>query len=66
MSKVNSCCSSSECCDEPAVTTASTKLVLSDHICALKSRLGIGRIDYAVEQGLYTVGKPDNYYSTYD
>ena len=60
MSKVNSCCSSSGCCDEPAVTTVSTKLALSDYIGTLKSRLGIGRMNYAVQPGLYTVGKPDN------
>ncbi|MCL2060632.1 MAG: mercury methylation corrinoid protein HgcA [Oscillospiraceae bacterium] len=69
MSKDNSCCATGECCGEPAVTTiptvptvptVSTKLTLDDHLGALKSRLGIGRMDYLVEPGLYAVGKPEN------
>ena len=49
-----------EYCGESTVKSVSTKLTLDDHIGALKSRLGIGRMHYTVEPGLYAVGKPDN------
>ena len=38
----------------------STTLEGKDIIGALKSRLGVGRMDYAVEPGLYAIGEPDN------
>jgi len=37
----------------------STVLTPRDRLDALKARLGIGRMDYKVEPGLYAVGKPD-------
>ena len=58
--KSDDCCASGEHCGDQAVTTVSTKLTLNDHIGTLKSRLGIGRMDYSIEPGLYAVGKPDN------
>ena len=60
MSENYNCCASDGCCNEPAVTTVSTKLSLNDYLGALKSRFGVGRMDYAVEPGLYAVGKPNN------
>ena len=38
--------------------TVSTTLSLKDKLGACKARLGIGRMDYTVEPGLYTVGEP--------
>ncbi|MCL1809650.1 MAG: mercury methylation corrinoid protein HgcA [Clostridiales bacterium] len=40
------------------IETISTKLSLKDVLGSLKVRLGIGRMDYAVEPGLYAIGKP--------
>ena len=56
-----SCCrAADECCGESAVRTVSTELTFQDYLGAWKSRWGIGRMDYAVEPGLYAVGKPTN------
>jgi len=41
----------------PVVLSA---LTMEDHIGALKARLGINRMDYAVRPGLYAVGIPNN------
>ena len=55
------CCSSqTDCCDVPEVKPISTKLTFDDTLGAWKSRWGIGRMIYAVEPGLYAIGKPDN------
>jgi len=41
------------------VPVVSTRLSMRDRIGAAKVRLGIGRMNYAVEPGLYAVGTPD-------
>jgi hypothetical protein len=41
------------------VPVVSTKLSMRDRIGAVKVRLGIGRMNYPVEPGLYAVGTPD-------
>ena len=57
----SSCCSESivNTPDNEGVSNVSTSLTLCDKYGALKARLGIGRMDYAVKPGLYSVGKPD-------
>jgi len=60
MSEKVCACPSDECYSESAVKTASTTLTFDDRLGAMKSRLGIGRMDYAVEPGLYAIGKPDS------
>ena len=42
------------------MNTISTALEGKDIFGAFKSRLGIGRMNYTVDPGLYAVGKPDN------
>ena len=57
------CCSQDEnCCPENTgdIPVVSTTLSFTDHLGAWKARWGIGRMDYTVEPGLYTVGAPDN------
>ena len=44
---------------ESAVSVVSTALSFRDYLGAWKVRWGIGRMDYAVEPGLYAVGGPD-------
>ena len=58
----NCCCCApgGACCGEAEVKTVTTSLKAKDIIDSCKVRLGIGRMDYAVEPGLYAVGKPDN------
>jgi len=41
------------------VETVSTKLNLSDHLGTLRVRLGIYRMSYTINPGLYKVGSPD-------
>lgn len=36
-----------------------TKLSLDDRIGAVKARLGINRMNYQIEPGLYRIGRPD-------
>ena len=56
----NCCCSHSACCDNPTVKTVSTLLTLKDRLGNWRVRIGrAGRMDYAVEPGIYAVGKPD-------
>ena len=61
MSDNNCSCASETCCgaDVP-VKAVSTSLTWGDHLGAWKARWGIGRMDYAVEPGLYSIGKPGN------
>ena len=40
--------------------TACTTLSFKDILGSVKARLGIGRMDYTVEPGLYAIGNPDN------
>jgi len=40
--------------------TVSTKLDISDRMGAVKMRMGIGRDQYRVDQGLYRIGNPDS------
>ena len=42
--------------DVPAVKT---ELSAKDHLGAFRVRWGIGRMDYKVEPGIYSIGKPD-------
>ena len=64
MSVNNNCCSGSSCCgpveSRNTVHVASTSLTCSDYFGAFKARWGIGRNNYTVEPGLYSVGTPDN------
>ena len=61
MSENNCCCSASnECRTESEIKTISTTLSTKDILGAWGIRWGIGRMDYAVEPGLYAIGKPDN------
>jgi hypothetical protein len=52
----NDCCCSGGGSDAPVV---STSLSFKDVLGAWKARWGVGRMDYKVEPGLYSVGKPD-------
>ena len=63
----NSCCSvSPTCCgtteehETTDVPVVSTKLTFKDICGAWQARWGIGRMDYTVNPGLYSVGNPDN------
>ena len=47
------------CCSKSSSNVVSTSLTCRDVLGAWKVRLGIGRMNYAVEPGLYTVGNPD-------
>jgi acetyl-CoA decarbonylase/synthase complex subunit gamma len=38
----------------------SSALSWQDHWGAIKARWGVGRMDYAIDPGLYALGKPDN------
>ena len=62
------CCSqNSGCCPESVentsikedITNVSTKLTKCDIFGAWKARWGIGRMDYVVNPGLYSIGNPD-------
>jgi len=55
------CCESDKHNGEQAVKTASTTLTFKDILGAWKARWGIGRMDYAIEPGLYAVGTPDHF-----
>jgi len=45
---------------EKGVRAASAELSSGDLLGAFKARMGIGRMKYTVEPGLYAVGSPDN------
>jgi len=60
MSENNCSCASETCCGNNPVKTASTSLTWGDRLGAWKVRWGIGRMDYTVEPGLYSVGNPGN------
>ena len=60
MSEGSCCCTSDVCCDEPFVKTVSSQLETKDIIGMWKARWGVGRMDYMVDPGLYTVGNPGN------
>ncbi len=57
-----SCCTNKNCCSDSmeTVSTVSTTLLFKDILGACKVRLGIGRMNYKVSPGLYSVGKPDS------
>jgi hypothetical protein len=40
-------------------SAASSKLTFTDYLGSCKARLGVGRMNYAVEPGLYAIGEPD-------
>jgi len=60
MNEQNSCCcgASNDCCAATEIITIPTKLSTKDILGAWKARWGIGRMDYAVDPGLYAVGNP--------
>ena len=58
--KSNCCASDGGCTVDPVVKTVSTTLTVADYLGAWKTRLGIGRMNYKVEPGLYAVGNPNN------
>ena len=59
MSENTCCCASDACCSDTAIQAVSTSLTFKDTLGAWKVRWGIGRMDYLMEPGLYSVGKPD-------
>ena len=60
-SQTDSCCSGSveDTLNTNGVLTVSTTITKCDVFGAMKARWGIGRMDYAIESGLYAVGNPD-------
>lgn len=42
------------------IAKVSASLQMSDHLGTIKARLGIGRMHYTVDPGLYAVGTPDS------
>ena len=55
------CCSNNESFIQPNIPkSASTVMTIQDYLGAWKARWGIGRMDYTVEPGLYSVGQPNN------
>ncbi len=48
--------------DTPAgkAPVVSSRLILRDHWGSFKARWGVGRMDYAIDPGLYALGKPDS------
>ena len=60
-SEAVSCCEESvSFCDESGVQVVGTKLSVCDYFGAFKVRLGINRMGYTIEPGLYAIGKPGN------
>ena len=59
----NNCCRlENDCCSSggrKSVPVVSTKLTLRDYLGEWKVRVGIGRMNYKIEPGLYAVGNPD-------
>jgi hypothetical protein len=53
------CCDNEGECGVSTTQTVSTKLTAKDILGACKVRLGIGRMDYKVEPGVYALGTPD-------
>ncbi|MCL1827722.1 MAG: mercury methylation corrinoid protein HgcA, partial [Candidatus Cloacimonetes bacterium] len=47
-----------DCCSG-GISATSTMLSLKDYFGGWKARWGVGRMDYKVEPGLYSVGEPD-------
>ncbi|MCL1975178.1 MAG: mercury methylation corrinoid protein HgcA [Firmicutes bacterium] len=60
MSEEKFCCGFAGCCAAPKIPVVSTSLTAQDILGAWKVRFGIGRMDYTVEPGLYSIGQPDN------
>lgn len=67
--KKTSCCSSGCSCEAGTtesspiqynIPVVSTKLGFNDILGACKVRLGIGRMNYRIDPGLYAVGSPNN------
>jgi len=54
------CCAGAVDAKERNVPAVSTSLLFKDILGAWKARWGIGRMDYKVEPGLYSVGNPDS------
>ena len=52
----NLCC----CNNQPVITQTSSQLNTSDIIGSWKARWGIKRMNYKVDPGLYSLGKPDS------
>lgn len=56
------CCCSSGCSTvnkDVVIKNITSKLTMNDKLGALKVRLGIGRMSYKIEPGLYRLGNPD-------
>jgi len=43
-----------------SIPTVFVEWKFADYLGAWKARLGIGRMNYTVEPGLYAAGRPDN------
>ena len=65
MSQNNCCCEGSSCCGDGIeiedIPVVSTTLSFKDYLGAWKVRWGIGRDNYMVEPGIYSIGKPDSH-----
>lgn len=53
------CCVGTKHASTPDAQTVTTELTLSDHLNAVKCRLGGFRMRYVVQPGLYAVGRPE-------
>jgi hypothetical protein len=62
MENNKNCCSGHNQAEQNdnGVKIASTTLSFNDHLGAWKARWGIGRMDYTISPGLYSIGQPDN------
>ena len=60
MSDTPCSCASDACYDAMSVNSVSPSLTWGDHLGGWKARWGIGRMEYTVDPGLYSMGKPTN------
>jgi len=61
--KNENCCLQNDICNPVKtgnIPTASAMWKFTDYFGAWKTRMGIGRMSYTVEPGLYAAGRPDN------
>ena len=61
MSNTSCCNPSVKHLSTPSIKEAPTSITFKDLLGGVKVRLGIGRMNYAIEPGLYAVGKPNSH-----